>query len=44
MKIGNKEYSEIHVTDDEGNLVVSISDENIIQHDDYKVLCVPVEN
>lgn len=44
MHIGDKEYSEIHITDKNDGLVVSINDENIIEHDDYKVVCVPVEN
>jgi hypothetical protein len=41
--IGNKEYSEIQVTDEEGGLIASITDENIIEEKDCKVVCVPVE-
>lgn len=44
MKIGNKEYSEIVITDIENNLIVSISDKDIIQEKNCKVVCVPVEN
>lgn len=44
MKIGDKEYSEILVTDNQDNLLVSITDENIIQSDDCKVECVLIEN
>lgn len=44
MKIGNKEYSEIVITDIENNLIVSISDKDIIQEKNCKVVCVPAEN
>lgn len=44
MKIGDKEYSEIIITDIENNLIVSISDKDIIQEKKCKVVCVPVEN
>jgi len=44
VKIGNKEYSEIVITDIENNLIVSISDKDIIQEKNCKVVCVPVEN
>ena len=44
MKIGNKEYSEIILTDSENNLLVSITDENIIAEEDCKVVCVPTDN
>lgn len=42
MKIGEKEYSEIIVTDAENNLLVSITDEDIITEKSCKVECVPV--
>ena len=44
MKIGDKEYSEIIITDIENSLIVSISDKDIIQEKNCKVVCVPVEN
>lgn len=44
MKIGDKEYSEILVTDAEGSLLVSITDKDIIEEKNCKVVCVPVEN
>lgn len=44
MKIGEKEYSEIIVTDSEKNLLVSITDEDIIAEKDCNVVCVPVED
>lgn len=44
MKIGDREYSEIIVTDADDNLLVSITDQNIIEEKNCKVVCVPVEN
>lgn len=44
MKIGEKEYSEILITDSDNNLLASITDEDIIQEKDCKVVCVPVED
>ena len=44
MKIGNKEYSEILITDTENNLIASITDKDIIQEKNCKVVCVPVED
>lgn len=43
MKIGEKEYSEILVTDSENNVLVSITDEDIIEEKSCKVVCVPIE-
>lgn len=37
MKIGDKNVKEIIVTTKEGDLAVTITDENIIYHDDYVV-------
>lgn len=44
MKIGEKEYSQILITDKENNLLVSITDEDIIEEKNCKVVCVPVED
>ena len=44
MKIGDKEYSEVLVTDEDDNLIASITDEDIIGEKGYKVVCVPIEN
>ncbi len=41
MKIGEKEYSEILVTDCENHLLASITDEDIVAEKDCKVVCVP---
>ncbi len=44
MRIGEKDYSEILVTDAEGNLLVSITDVDIIEEKDCRVVCVPSEH
>ena len=44
VQIGGKEYSEILVTDAEGGLLASITDNDIIKEENCKVVCVPVEN
>lgn len=44
MKIGNKEYLEICITDAEGNLLASITDEDVIEEKNCKVVCVPSES
>lgn len=44
MKIGDKEYSEILITDANGGLLVSITDKDIIEEKNCKVLCVPVDD
>lgn len=44
MKIGEKEYSEILITDSENNLLASITDKDVIEEKNCKVVCVPVEN
>lgn len=41
MKIGGKEYSEILIADGENNLLVSITDENVIEEKDCKVTWIP---
>lgn len=43
MKIGDKEYSEILVTDKENKLLASITDTDVIEEKNCKVVCVPVE-
>lgn len=40
MKIGEKEYSEILVTDSENHLLASITDKDVIAEKDCKVVCV----
>lgn len=44
MKIGDKEYSEILITDEDNNLLASITDEDVIEEKNCKVACVPVED
>mgnify|MGYP006976142965 CR=1 FL=1 len=38
MQIGNKDIKEIIVTTADGNLVATITDENIVFEDDYLVV------
>ncbi len=42
MTIGDKEYSEIQITTEEDELIASITDEDIIGKNGYKVVCVPL--
>lgn len=44
MEIAGKEYKELRVLADNDELVVSITDENVIEADGYKVVCVPVSD
>lgn len=44
LKVLLKEYSEILITDEDDNLVASITDEDIVGEKDCKVVCVPIEN
>ena len=44
MQIGEKEYSEIIITDAEGGLLASITDNDVIEQKNCKVVCVPVED
>ncbi len=44
MVISDKEYSEIQIVTKDNELIASITDEDVIEKDGYKVVCVPVEN
>ena len=44
LKIGEKEYSEILITDSENHFLASITDEDIIAEKDCIVVCVTVED
>lgn len=44
VKIGDKEYSEILITDTENNLIASITDKDIIEEENCKVVCVPIKD
>ena len=44
VKIGDKEYSEILITDADGGLLASITDKDIIEEKNCKVVCVPDDN
>lgn len=43
MIIGENEYSEIQIVTEDDELIASITDEDIIWKDGYKVVCVPPE-
>ena len=44
MQIGGKEHSEIFITDANGGLLASITDKDVIEEKNCKVVCVPVED
>lgn len=44
MVISDKEYREIQIVTNAGELIASITDADVIERDGYKVVCVPVEN
>lgn len=44
MEIAGKEYKELQVLTGDGELIASITDENVIEKDGYKVVCVPVND
>lgn len=43
MKINNHEIKEIRILTDEDELIISITDKDVIEKDGYKV-CLPVIN
>lgn len=44
MIVADKECSEIQIVTKDNELIASITDEDVIEKDGYKVVCVPVEN
>ena len=44
MEIAGKEYKELQVLKDDEELIISITDENVIEKEGYKVVCVPVSD
>lgn len=42
--ISDKEYREIQIITEDDELIVSITDEDVIVKDEYKVVCVPSDN
>lgn len=44
MEIAGKEYREIQVLTDDDELIVSVTDENVIEKEGYKAACVPVSD
>lgn len=44
MKIGEMEYTEILVTDDEGYLLACITDNSVIGSKDCEIICMPAKS
>lgn len=44
MNIAGKEFKEILIIKDNEELVISITDENVIEKEGYKAICVPVSD
>lgn len=44
MQIGGKEYSEIIITNLDGELLVSITDDDVIEERNCIVECVPINS
>ena len=44
MEIAGKEYKELQVLKDDEELIISITDENVIEKEGYTVVCVPVSD
>ena len=42
--VADKEYGEIQVVTKDNELIVSITDKDVIEKDGYKVVCVSTEN
>lgn len=42
MEISGQRYAEIQIVTEEDELIASISDEDAILKDGYKIICVPV--
>ncbi len=41
VRIGNQEIKELQVINTEDDLIISITDDDVIELDGYKVVCVP---
>ena len=44
MEIAGKEYKELQVLTGDDELIVSVTDENVIEKEGFKVVCVPVSD
>ena len=44
MEIGERQLKEIQVIGVEDELIISITDEDMIEKDGFRVVCVPVDN
>ena len=43
MTVGDKEYEEIRIVDNQNNVLASITDENVIEEDSCRIVFVPVQ-
>lgn len=43
MEVGGKHYKSVIVTDSEGGLIALVTDDEIIEYEDYKVLLEPTK-
>jgi len=44
VEIGERQLKEIQVIGFEEELIISITDEDVIEKDGFRVVCVPVDN
>lgn len=44
LVLGEKEYEEIQILTEKNELIASITDEDIIEKNGYKVVCVPANS
>lgn len=44
MQIGGKKVKEILITSEDNELIASITDDDVIEKNGYKVVCVPYED
>ena len=44
VEISDQRYAEIQIVTEEDELIASISDEDVILKDGYKIVCVPAAN
>lgn len=41
MTIGDEKYGELQVVTDDGELIISITDQDVIEKAGYKAVCIP---
>jgi hypothetical protein len=43
MQIGKQDYKSIIITDSEGGVIAIVTDDEIVEHDGYKVILEPTK-